>query len=101
MQMGSLRSSAVRSSAGSLRVDSDSDDDAAAAGGSLGGGTPGACSGRFGTQVACAYQQHRAFTGRNRELLLAKNAREASREKATLKQYCDTLEAGPGVARVP
>jgi len=65
MQMGSLRSSAARSSAGSLRVDSDSDDEAAAAGGgSLSGGTPGASSGRFGTQVACAYQQHRAFTGR-------------------------------------
>jgi|AntAceMinimDraft_1070359.scaffolds.fasta_scaffold18800_1 hypothetical protein len=34
----------------------------------------------------------RAFTGRSRELLLVKNAREASREKATLKQHCNDLE---------
>ena len=41
---------------------------------------------------AFKFNVYRYTTGRTRELLLAKNAREASREKATLKQHCDALE---------
>ena len=84
-----------------LYADSDSDDDGASRStprgaspwmrgglGNQGALTP---SDRF-LSAAMSSSQRRAFTGRSRELLLAKNAREASREKATLKQHCNALE---------
>lgn len=56
-----------------------------------GGGGSLTPSDRFRSATMSSVQR-RAFTGRTRELILAKNAREASREKDTLKQHCDTLE---------
>ena len=61
-------------------------------GGGVGGSLGGTPSDRFRSAAAMSSGQRRAFTGRTRELLLAKNAREASREKATLKQHCNSLE---------
>ena len=58
-----------------------------------GGATPGDRFRSASSAVsAMSSSQRRAFTGRAREVLLAKNAREASREKATLKQHCNALE---------
>ena len=87
-----------------LAADSDdSDDDGGGGGGGFRSRTPlgggGGVGGSLGRTPSDRFRsaemssgQRRAFTGRTRELLLAKNAREASREKATLKQHCNSLE---------
>lgn len=95
--LSSLLPTPRRSPLAAVDSDSDSDDAAAGAGSKRSGGgaslsTPKNDRFRADHRAALTSGQRKAFTGRSRELLLAKNAREASREKATLKQHCEALE---------